>query len=548
MLTEIYCNKFIDQGVERGAIKLKPGLNAIVGSENATNSIGKSTFLMIVDFCFGGKDYAKPNSDVLKNIGEHSICFTHVFDGIAYRFSRSATDATTVWICDEGYLAQKEISLEEFNNFLAASYGLNGLGGSFRDLIGCFMRVYDRPCRNVNRPLSSHESSRMGEELDRLAKLYGQYYSIKEMKEQAKEAKDEKVAYLNALKHQFVVAAPSKTDVKNNENRITALERDRNEIITQSKNNLADIDPIIAERIAKLKRELSAIRRKRTKLISRINEMDNDLRSSKFKASKDINKLKKFFPNADIKKIEEIEEFHSQLATVLKEEHAETRKDCEAQIALLNSRIDDLEDQICMIAPETNLTIAVLDSYSDVMQEIGRLRDANEAYEKKTILSKRASELSVKSKAFNVEVLRAIQYKIDERLAEFNSHVCDKNRTSPYLSIKSADSYTYSVENDSGTGAETRGLFLFDAVVAEQTPLPVFIHDSCDVKQVEDNVMIRLFELYDSLDAQAFVATDKAETYTPNGLPDILKRNTILNLSAGHELFGRSWNEKREAE
>ena len=84
--------------------------------------------------------------------------------------------------------------------------------------------------------------------------------------------------------------------------------------------------------------------------------------------------------------------------------------------------------------------------------------------------------------------------------------------------------------------------------MAEQTPLPVFIYDSCDVKQVEDNVMIRLFELYDSLDAQAFVETDKAETYIPNGLPDILKRNTILNLSAGHELFGRSWNEKREVE
>ncbi len=26
MLAEIYCDKFIDQGVERGAIKLKPGL------------------------------------------------------------------------------------------------------------------------------------------------------------------------------------------------------------------------------------------------------------------------------------------------------------------------------------------------------------------------------------------------------------------------------------------------------------------------------------------------------------------------------------------
>ena len=543
MLAEIYCNKFIEQGIERGVIRLKPGLNAVIGSENAANSIGKSTFLMAVDFCFGGQDYAQSDGDIIGNIGEHSICFTHVFDGVAYRFSRSVTDAASVWVCDEGYIARHEISLSEFNDFLATSYGLSGLDGSFRDLIGCFMRVYGRPCRNVNRPLSNHEGSSMGEELDRLAKLYGQYALIEETKKRAKKATDEKTAYLNALRHQFIVAASSKTDVKNNEIKITELERNRDEIILQSKNSLADVDSVIASRIAELKRELSAVRRNRTKLMSRLNEMTDDMVSSKFRASKDIDRLKEFFPNANIKRIEEIEKFHSQLAEVLKREHTEACEDIETQIALLDNRINDLEEQICTIAPETNVAIAVLDSYSDTMQEIGRLRAANEAYEQKTVLSKRASKLSKDSKAFNKEVLGAIQLKVNNRLADFNSYVCEDSKTAPSLMVKSANSYVYEVENDSGTGSETRGMFLFDAVIAEQTPLPVFIHDSCDVKQVEDDTMVRLFELYDSLDAQVFIATDKAETYTANGLPEILKNSTVLKLSTGHELFGRSWND-----
>ena len=546
MLAEIYCDKFIDQGVERGAIKLKPGLNVVIGSETATNSIGKSTFLMVVDFCFGGKDYAKSNGDVCKNVGEHSICFTHIFDGVAHYFSRSITDVTTVWVCDEKYFAQKEISLDEFNDFLAASYGLNNLGGSFRSLIGCFMRIYGKPCRDVNRPLLSHEGSGMGEELDCLLKLYGQYASVAEKEERAKKATDEKSAYLNALKHQFIAAASNKTEVKNNKDRIAELEKNKNEIISQSKDNLADIDPIVARRIAEFKRELSTVRRNRTKLISHLNEMEDDLSSSKFKTSKDIEKLKKFFPDANFKKLEEIEKFHIQLADVLKKEHTEARKDTEVQIALLSSHIESLEEQIRAIAPETNVTVAVLDSYSDIMQEMGRLRDANEAYEKKTALTKRASELLASSKAFNMEVLETIQKKINERLIELNSKVCGNNKTAPHLVIKSANSYTYTVENDSGTGAETRGLFLFDAVVAQQTALPVFIHDSCDVKQVEDEVMVRLFELYDTIDAQVFIATDKAETYTSKGMPEILKKNTVLRLYEGHELFGRSWNKKAE--
>jgi uncharacterized protein YydD (DUF2326 family) len=546
MLAEIYCDKFLDQGVERGIIKLRPGLNAVVGSEKATNSIGKSTFLLIVDFCFGGTDYARSGGDVLRNVGEHSICFTHVFDGVAYRFSRSITDAEAIWICSEEYAAEEEISRDEFNEFLAASYGMSGLGGGFRGLLGCFMRVYGRPCRDVNRPLSNHEGSGMAEELDRLAKLYGQYARIREMKDSAKRAAEEKSSYLNALKHQFISAASSKADVKSNEGKIADLEVARDEIISQSKNNLADVDSVVAGRIAKLKRELSAVRRHRTRLMSRLDEMDDDLASSKFKASKDIERLREFFPGTDIRRIEEIERFHNQLAAVLKKEHVEAREEIEAQVALLNSSVENLEEQIRAIAPETNVTVAVLDSYADIMQEIERLHDANEAYEKKADLSKKASALSAQSRAFTKEVLCEVQEKINMRLADINSAVCGDSKTAPHLNIKSANSYIYSVENDSGTGAETRGMFLFDVVVSEQTPIPVFIHDSCDVKQVEDDVMVRLFELYDSLDVQVFIATDKAETYTPHGIPDVLKKGTVLKLGSGHELFGRSWNEKEK--
>lgn len=56
MLIEIYCEKFKTyNNAPRGRITFKEGLNVVEGDDFGSNSIGKSTFLMCIDFAFGGK-------------------------------------------------------------------------------------------------------------------------------------------------------------------------------------------------------------------------------------------------------------------------------------------------------------------------------------------------------------------------------------------------------------------------------------------------------------------------------------------------------------
>lgn len=59
MLVEVRCDKFVSNGKTREPIRFHAGLNAVLGDDNGSNSIGKSTFLMILDFVFGGSDYVK---------------------------------------------------------------------------------------------------------------------------------------------------------------------------------------------------------------------------------------------------------------------------------------------------------------------------------------------------------------------------------------------------------------------------------------------------------------------------------------------------------
>lgn len=67
MLYEIRCDRF-----QQKRIRFNSGLSVVLGTRTGDNSIGKSTFLLIVDFVFGGSTYAK-TEDIIKNVGSHDI-------------------------------------------------------------------------------------------------------------------------------------------------------------------------------------------------------------------------------------------------------------------------------------------------------------------------------------------------------------------------------------------------------------------------------------------------------------------------------------------
>ena len=89
MLTRIYCEKF-GETVPGKTIRFEKGLNIVLGADGNTNSIGKSTALLIIDFCFGGNTYPKQD-DVIANVGHHIIYFTFRFNGQDYEMTRTNT-------------------------------------------------------------------------------------------------------------------------------------------------------------------------------------------------------------------------------------------------------------------------------------------------------------------------------------------------------------------------------------------------------------------------------------------------------------------------
>lgn len=138
MLREICCEQFCQK-----QIIFNPSLSVILGTNTGDNSIGKSTFLLIVDYVFGGSTYAKA-MDIINNVGSHDIYFSFVFDGEIFRFCRNNIQSHTVWRCNDSYEKLEEISLNEYCSWLDSKYAIELPDLSFRDAVGRYIRVYGK--------------------------------------------------------------------------------------------------------------------------------------------------------------------------------------------------------------------------------------------------------------------------------------------------------------------------------------------------------------------------------------------------------------------
>ena len=86
-----------------------------------------------------------------------------------------------------------------------------------------------------------------------------------------------------------------------------------------------------------------------------------------------------------------------------------------------------------------------------------------------------------------------------------------------------------------------KGLVVYDLAVLSLTKLPLLVHDSVVLKQISDDAIEKIIELYSSCGKQVIIALDKQDSYSEK-TSRLLGESAVLRLSSnGQELFGRSW-------
>lgn len=552
MLVEIRCDKFISNGEQRPPIRFHSGLNTVLGSESGSNSIGKSTFLMIVDFAFGGDDYVLKSTDVQSNVGQHVIQFAFRFGGQMFHFSRDTIDYTHVSPCDESYvpIPDKTMSRDDFREFLFAKYAIALPHTKFRDIVGRYFRIYGRENLDEKHPLSNAKNEPPKNAIKALMKLFGVYASISDLEDAFEKSKDERDAYKKAQDFQFIPRI-GKRQFQDNEKRIAELQTELERLQVSSGNELMGLDSQQAETLAELRRKLTSAKRQKSRILSQLNSIDSDMgkdepltdevNSRQFRA---IQQLQGFFPNVSLRKLDDIEQFHSQLVTVLNSEYREARQRYLTLIEVAGQEIAALEKEIRASGLTPKVSRAILEEYASAKGKIKAIEKENETYSKYDELKQAAKDMEERLLALQEEQIGFLQSQINVRMDKINDVVYLSEKRPPVLTIKKPNSYTFLTPDDTGTGTSYKGLVVFDLAVLQLTALPALVHDSVILKQIADEPLERIMKLYGETPKQVFIALDKKGSYTEQ-TQQMLESSTVISLSdGGNELFGRSWNTK----
>ena len=145
-----------------------------------------------------------------------------------------------------------------------------------------------------------------------------------------------------------------------------------------------------------------------------------------------------------------------------------------------------------------------------------------------------------------VSEMRYIETKLNSLMDEMNETLYVVKIKPPMIHAESADKYVFETEDDGGTGMRYKGMILLDLASLRATKLPIIIHDSLLLPNIENEAVEKILELYQNqTEKQVFIAFDK--TATPRA-KEILDEAQVLHLSrGGNELFGKAWNRKDDA-
>lgn len=235
MLKEIYCDKF-----KKKLIEFHDGLNIILGDDIASNSIGKSTMLLAIDFAFGGDTYAKQDN-IIRNVKHHTLKFKFHFNNEDFYYSRSTDSQNIVTVCDKFWNKQYEITNDEYTNLLKAKYVSSDLLLSFRELLGTYTRIYGKQNCNENHPLHIVPNEKMSLIINRILKLFEVYNQVEDQ-EKTINSKDEQLkAYKTASQAEIIPTLKNKKEKNDSNEKIESIKQNIKNITTQIASQSVDL-------------------------------------------------------------------------------------------------------------------------------------------------------------------------------------------------------------------------------------------------------------------------------------------------------------------
>ena len=543
MLYEIICDKFVSYGKQREPLIFHEGLNIIKGQNNGTNSIGKSTALLAIDFAFGGDTYAKEQT-LINNIGNHIVKFCFKFGDKFYYYSRNTETPNKINVCDSNYNIKKTITDNAFQKELFNLYNIDLKDITFRQIVGRFARIYGRENTNEKDPLAIYYGEPQQESMIAYLKIFNKYDAIKNLVETIEKEEQHKKAITQADNFNLVKLISKKSEYKQNIEQIEQLQMELKRLSSYGKDDLLYLEPKDAEKAAELRERYDSLTRQKKQLWSKYYLAKNNISKATPTTKQDFQSLTEFFPNSNIELLENIEKFHSKITEILNSEFKQSMTESLSLINQINSQLEEIESQLKDLELPKRISENTLKAYAQTQSQINELTKENELYNLRDTILKDIKTLKAEYEKLFLETFSTIINTVNESIIEYNNAIYGQNVEAPLLNVVKSNAYEYKTKNNNGTGENYKNLILLDLATLKLTQLPIIIHDTPVFKHIGQDAFAKLLEIYNSFNKQIFIAIDESNKYNLIA-QNIINEKTVLELSAnGNELFGSPWSNK----
>lgn len=532
MLKEVSCKQFIDN-----PIKFNNGLNSILGDDFSTNSIGKSTLLMIIDFIFGGSSFLTKNSGSVKELGHLTYNCKFIFDSKSYYYGRNTEFENVVLVCDKDYNVINEIDLKTYTQNLKELYKIQN-DASFRSTVNPYSRIWGKGNDDVDKPIQNFSKEAESAAIDNLIKLFNLFDKISKTSGEIK-AQEESKKILQGIHKKNYVQKVNKTEFKKNQAELEKI----NAEIEKIKDNLLEftlnVEELSNKELIELKTEKSRLIESQSFVQNKIRRLELNLDRKSVK-SKYFNKLSTFFENPNEEKINEIESFHNNISSILTRELTATLqlldeedKYFDTQIAIIDSRISALLENIS--SPKF-----IVEKIYDLTIQSNKIETVNKFYQEKINVEENLKDLNDTLLSTISDILKEIEDKINNELIRINKEIHSAEKKIPRIKLNKK-TYSYDHSSNTGTGKSYADLIEFDLTILKLTELPFIIHDSILFKNIEDVAVEKIIEQYNSFEKQIFIALDGINKFKQK-TQDILIENCAIQLSKKRKLYDRDWS------
>ena len=544
MLVSIQCDKF----KIKEPIVFHPGLNTIVGDGN--NSIGKSTLMMIIDYCFGGDDYCNKERNILEAIGPHDIKFVFEFNGQKKYFIRNSNQKGTVKVCNKDFEVLSTITIEAFRAGLNKYYGLEKSDLSFRSYVSPYFRVYNRETHNELKPLNATVRQADESGVICLLKMYGLYEQVKKVNEEYLKCLASKDALNNTFRADLAPVAKNEKEVASLNEEIEEHKKELTRIKIDNASDTGEITIMDEARAQELREEKRKLEKERKNLKRQLSDIkfDGDYYGEDFQQR--FQKLQEFFPEVNLQHIKDIEKFHVTVTDNLKEEATSSNEKINEMISIIDKQIEEILAKLKEIGVGAKPTVseAILDRYNEVSRLIERKNQAIENFNSLEKAKDNLTEAKNKRDTAVEKIFEELSKRINDELDTLNNAIRPGSEFEPpKIKLHSFESYSFQISSDNGTGSRFKSVCMLDTALLQQTDLPAIAHDSIMFANVNKLTCIDLFKEYEKLTTkQLFVGVDDPIKFDEDGQPNIAIKHKVISLSAGDgTLFGIPINKRQ---